>query len=85
MKRGVQRLDLDEVRRAVDLLREEGFAVDGIDEVGPDEDGHGVAFSLSVYAPSRNKSFNRNSMGTDETTKLPVMTGATETGESKNP
>jgi len=55
MNRGVREIDTDEVDRAVALLRDAGFAVDEIAELRPDEDGHGVRFDLSLFAPSRSK------------------------------
>ena len=51
LSRGLREIDTDEVDRAVELLREAGFAVDGIESVEPAN--HGVAFSLNLYANSR--------------------------------
>lgn len=51
MNRGLRPLDMDEVEEAVELLRENGFAVDGVDNVRNRDSG--VEFSLHAYAPSR--------------------------------
>lgn len=52
--RGVAPVDMDAVGEAVDLLREAGFAVDGVSEVSRNE-SQGVSFDLSLSTPTRVK------------------------------
>jgi hypothetical protein len=58
MRRGVREMDMEEVNRAVALLRESGYAVDSI---GPIEHRDtGVEFDLSLFAASRSTGFNQD-------------------------
>lgn len=51
LNRGVRSIDVDSIQRAIQTLRDAGFAVDAIDDA---QDGdHGVRFSLDVYDPNR--------------------------------
>lgn len=52
--RGVKAVDMDAVGEAVDLLREAGYAVDGVSEVERNE-AQGVSFDLTLSVPTRVK------------------------------
>lgn len=52
--RGVNPVDMETVGEAVDLLREAGYAVDGVSDVERNEE-HGVSFDLTLSRPNRIK------------------------------
>lgn len=56
MNRGLRELDLDAVQEAVEVLRSEGFAVEGVDDVLHIENG--VEFDLTLFASTRTKPMN---------------------------
>lgn len=64
MSRGIRAVDGDSIQRAVQTLRDAGFAVDSVTDA--EREQHGVAFDLRVFDPNRTSRLADHEADSDE-------------------